>query len=446
MTNGRNEAGATVMAAVGSLIVIAGVIVNNWTVAALLGVESLGPRSRALVWAAQGASIGWGLLTIKWRRQQAVWILNLLLVSFLLTMGSLEWALHRYPTLLGQDFANGVQTKYTTEPDGIFYEDPTLKIRFMVPNYRTEMYYNGYRWEHQTDALGFRNARLTIPADIVLLGDSTIYGHGVNIDQTVGHYLQALMNVGVANLARQGDCAYTEAYVLTEYLPIFRPWYVVYFYYENDILDLSEYLTQKQLAEFVAQPVERIRFNPRLDVQVALAARSRSLEEAERAQRSLYWTVRERSYLLRIPAYIEFLRWRQARLVRATSPGDSDEESLGWRYTKKAILYMNHISERAGARFLIAPITPQNKRHREILARFARERELRLIDLSRVDLSDASLFLPGDGHLSPVGARVIAEIVAADLKRQFARVQVGRPEDRPAAPANTGQRRGIPAP
>jgi len=44
------------------------------------------------------------------------------------------------------------------------------------------MYYNRYVWTHEADALGFRNRGPIVPADVLLLGDSFIYGHGVEYE------------------------------------------------------------------------------------------------------------------------------------------------------------------------------------------------------------------------------------------------------------------------
>src|SRR5436190_13297312 len=124
--------------------------------------------------------------------------------SLLLVLLALEAVLRQWPTLLGQEFANGALSRYSPKADGIYYVDRRLGIHFMIPNYRTTMYYNGYVWEHRTDALGFRNDPLHVPADVVLLGDSVVYGHGVNFEHTLGHLLERRTGLRVANLGRQG--------------------------------------------------------------------------------------------------------------------------------------------------------------------------------------------------------------------------------------------------
>ena len=96
-----------------------------------------------------------------------------------------EIVLRLHPLLLGQDFANMVLTKYHRGDDGIYDYYPALNMKFMKPNFSTINYFNGYEWEHKTDSLGFRNPSDRDKAEIVLIGDSLIYGHGVNQNQTI---------------------------------------------------------------------------------------------------------------------------------------------------------------------------------------------------------------------------------------------------------------------
>jgi len=98
--------------------------------------------------------------------------LGLVVVAILVVLGVLEVVLRLRPTLLGDAYANGALSRYTVRAGGIYYRDRNLRMNFMIPNFETTMYANGYVWHHQTDALGFRNAVLHIPADVVLLGDS----------------------------------------------------------------------------------------------------------------------------------------------------------------------------------------------------------------------------------------------------------------------------------
>jgi hypothetical protein len=111
-------------------------------------------------------------------------------------------------------FAHGVRSRYTTRAGGIYYFDRSL-----------------------------------------LLGDSVVYGHGVEFEHTMGHYLERRSGLRVANLGRPGDCAFQEAYLLTAYLPVFTPRFVVHVFSPNDIQDLHGLLSEAAMRAFIAQPV-----------------------------------------------------------------------------------------------------------------------------------------------------------------------------------------------
>ena len=343
--------------------------------------------------------------------------LALFVISALLVVLALELTLRAYPTLLGETFASGALSKYMTRAGGIYYKDRHLRMNFMIPNMTTQMYANGYVWLHQTDALGFRNKTPYIPADIVLLGDSLIYGHGVNLEHTVGSFLEQLSGLPVANLARQGDCAFQEAYLLTEYAPVFQPRYVFYFFSPNDITDLYVYLSDRAMQKFIETPVERITYPPRIDPAVALQERARRLQS-----RAFLERLEDSSYLPKMFRWVKHTwRLKRARTRQeaelpprrnADSPDVShDENSLGWRYTMHAIRYMQYVAAKHHAEFVIASIGDQ--RQFEILQRTALDYGVPFVDTRTLN---AASFLPRDGHLSPAGARTLAELAAEYVK------------------------------
>ena len=341
------------------------------------------------------------------RRRHVLANAALVVLSLALALGGIELILRMRPTLLGPVFANGVLSRYTTAEGGIYYHDSRLRMNFMLPSFKTAMYYNGYRWTHETDALGFRNPRPAGPADIVLLGDSLIYGHGVDVEHTVAHFLEQITGRRVANLARQGDCAFQQAYLLTEYAPVFRPRHVVYFYFENDLVDLATYVREAEMRQFVERPLEEIRYPPRLPLAQALRER----EDSNRRRSRRLWN---RSYVVKAARWLASSRPAHATPPPTRAPID-DEQSLAWRYTRKAIAYMQHVAARNGAQLVIAPITPTNTRHFEMLRATATEYGLPLVDTSAL-ARDPANWLPGDGHFSPAGARRMAELVAARIR------------------------------
>jgi len=347
------------------------------------------------------------------RRRVRGFALNALLVllATAVALGGLELLLRARPTLLGADFANGVLSKYTDDAAGIFYEDRQAQGRFMIPNLTTQMYYNGYTWTHHTDALGFRNATLASPADIVLLGDSLIYGHGVDFESTVGAILAQLTGLTVENLARQGDCTLQQAYLVTEFVPLLRPRYVLYFFFENDLADLHAFLDDDAMQAFIDRPLEEIHFAHRLDPAQALRERTARL-----GRRSLLTRLKQSSYVYRAWRWLNWELAFRRPAVKSPAPAERDigeESSLAWRYTRKAIVYMREVSRRHDARFAIVPITPNTARYGDILRRFAAQENIDFIDTSALTMADASLWLPWDGHLSDAGARRFAELAAA---------------------------------
>jgi hypothetical protein len=353
----------------------------------------------------------------------------LVVASVLVALGIIEITLRWRPTLLGQEYANRVLS-YTRKEGGIYYFDGKLRMNFMIPNHKTTLEYNGYTWTHETDALGFRNRGLTPPADVVLLGDSFIYGHGVDLEGTVGHFLGERTGWRVANLARQADCAFQEAYLLHTYIGVFKPRHVVYFYFENDIVDLDSYLTAKQMREFVDTPLDQISYPERTDTALALQKR-----EEKFRNRRIGWSLERRTYVGQAWRWLtaEPPRPRAAGpavAVRSDVPSGSvaagsavpaapdvveDGTSLGWQYTRKAIAFMKHVAQGEGATLLVVPITYRSPHHAALVRTIARDLDLPFLDAAPL-VPDPANWLPHDGHFSPTGARRMAEMVAAHLR------------------------------
>lgn len=338
--------------------------------------------------------------------------------SIVLVLVAFELTLRRWPFLLGHAFANGALSRYTTGSGGIYYADEGLGIWFMIPNHRTTMFYNGYVWRHETDALGFRNRPLHVPADVILLGDSVVYGHGVDFEDTIGHSLEQRSGLRVANLGQQGHCVLQEAYLLTAYLGMFRPRFVVHVFSPNDIDDLYGSLDAAAMRAFIATPLDRITYPPRTDPGQLLARREQSLR-----QRSLARRLDEDLYLMKLFRWLSYRygKWRGLRSAEAAPPAgrtfdvadvNGNSASLGWRFTEHALAYMKYLSERAGARLVMAPY-PRDRQF-EILRSIAARQDIDLIDTS--PLFAGPSFLPNDGHLSPRGARVMADLIGARIQ------------------------------
>jgi hypothetical protein len=340
--------------------------------------------------------------------------------AVLLVLGALELTLRQWPTLLGYSFANGALSRYRSGAGGIHYVDRGLRMHFMIPNHRAPMYYNGYVWQHETDALGFRNRPLHVPADVILLGDSVVYGHGVDFEDTVGRRLEQRSGLRVANLGHQAYCAFQETYLLTAYLPVFQPRLVVHVFSPNDIGDLYAFLSDAAMQVFIATPLEHIAYPPRTDSAKLVAERDQKI-----GRRSLGRRVEEDLYVMKMFRWLgsRYREWRpSASIAEAASRGrrldvenpSIDPTSLGWRYTEHALAYMKHRAEGAGARLLEAPVV--EGRQLQILRDIAARHAIDLVDTR--PLFAGPSFLPNDGHLAPHGAGVMADLIAAHIERR----------------------------
>ena len=177
------------------------------------------------------------------------------LATCVVLLGSLEASLRYFVGTLPGSLANYLAEGYTTGPSGIFRMDAEMKTLRMRPNYEREMYANGYRWHHQTDSRGFRNPSQRSSAQVVLLGDSMIYGHGVEETSTVRHHLEDLVGEPVANLGVSGGYIHQEYQILKHFGLRLHPRYVLVFFLSNDISDLTLHLTDEEMHRFLRLPV-----------------------------------------------------------------------------------------------------------------------------------------------------------------------------------------------
>lgn len=353
-------------------------------------------------------------------RRRLIGQIALAVGSILLVFVALELTLRQWPTLLGYSFANGALSRYRSGAGGIHYVDRGLRMHFMIPNHRATMFASGYVWQHETDALGFRNRPLHVPADVILLGDSVVYGHGVEFEDTIGHDLEQRSGLRVANLGHQAYCAFQEAYLLTAYLPIFQPRVVVHVFSPNDIEDLYAFLSDAAMQAFIAKPVDRITYRSRTDPARLLAERERKIR-----QRSFGRRIEEDLYVMKMFRWLgsRYREWRPAASLAEAAPSHRrqfdvnnpsvDPASLGWRYTEHALAYMKHRAEQAGARLLMAPFV--QARQLQILRDIAARHAIDLVDTAPLFVGPT--VLPNDGHLSPYGAKVMADLMAAQMGR-----------------------------
>ncbi|AWT60697.1 MAG: hypothetical protein DF168_01916 [Candidatus Moanabacter tarae] len=176
-------------------------------------------------------------------------------VSVILCFLTLELGFRNYFHLLPQTIANEVGTGYSEWGRGIDYKDHDTRTFRMRPEYSREMYFNGYRWYHQTDSRGFRNDIEYTSANIVLIGDSMIYGHGVESDFTVASNLEQLTGRKVYNMGKQGASIHEEFQFLLRDALLLAPDWVFVFFLNNDLNDLTVKLSAEEQINFINSAV-----------------------------------------------------------------------------------------------------------------------------------------------------------------------------------------------
>jgi hypothetical protein len=176
-------------------------------------------------------------------------------VACLLLLAILEAYFRHFPHTLPHSLGNYVATGYDARPSGIYRYHPEMKMLLMRPRYERRMYFNGYYWTHTTDSLGFRNPIDRTSAYVILLGDSMIYGHGLEETSTVRHHLETILKKPVANLAAQGHSIHQEYQVLKTFGLRLKPAYVFLFFLANDISDLTVYLTDDEMRRLLTIPI-----------------------------------------------------------------------------------------------------------------------------------------------------------------------------------------------
>ena len=182
-------------------------------------------------------------------------ILILCGATFLFSFILLEFYLRYFPETLPTAFGNAVASGYNRTFTGIYRYRPDLDTNLMRPNHERDMYLNYYRWRHKTNSMGFRNPTNRESGEVVLLGDSMIYGHGVNEASSVRHHLEELTERPVINFGIQGICAHQEYQILKTFGLQLKPEYVFMFFFVNDIQDLVVYLKDREFTNFLNIPV-----------------------------------------------------------------------------------------------------------------------------------------------------------------------------------------------
>lgn len=344
------------------------------------------------------------------------------------------------------EVGNYVYSHYGRNPGDIYFRDRELRSVFMVPDFATTNYWNGYFWHHATDRWGFRNPPGT-PTDVLVVGDSFVYGHGVEEADTLTAVLRREHGVGAYDMGRQGSCLYQEYLLLRLYLDTFRPRQVVLMVFVNDFDDLEVYRTAAEIAE-----------RPEVSQYDYRSAAQRIWNEGRHVRRAAWrWPLRSQAIRLLVAA------WRKAGLPRhlltalpaapalaetpasAAAAGAAPQRPAGVGRPASYLVPVLHVrrfepllayydavladlarrTAAVGAGLSVVFIdNPQlhgyweDRAQRRVdrrLRRLCRAHGIRYRTLRPVLLGCDACFLPVDGHFSPEGHRRVADFLAAEL-------------------------------
>jgi len=410
----------------GVLLLVAGEMALVWLIASAASrgqghwffAAGLAALAAALVAYARGRrSVLYGL-----------WFASLLTA---LTALGLEATLHLWPGILKGRVANVAYTGYHWQRGGIYRLDPHAGP-VMRPSVRRRMYWNGHWWTHESNAAGYRGPLLG-RAQAVFLGDSMVYGHGVEADQAVPAAFARRTGVAAANLGQQGTCVIQALLAFLDKGIALRPSVVFLCVHPTDLEEAERYYGEAELRRFLTLSVE---------------GGARPLVVPEYRPRAWWSPARLWAEDLAIPLRCSGIlgaaarSWRNRDLAPAGArrdpfiPTDGDVEApmpaldpaqparvrLSWDANRHALAEVQRACARMDARLVVFDLG-YPRALTESVERAAREVGALYSPAGRVVLARARagevVYLADDGHWSPRGAEIVAE--------ELARVDAARP-------------------
>jgi hypothetical protein len=317
---------------------------------------------------------------------------------------------------------------YTGEYAGrsIAWRSPKLEMQLPRPGVNRTCAWDGYRWHHHGDRYGYRNPKNWERADVVLLGDSTTYGHGVEETSTAAHFLRQDLGRSVVNLGWTGDSPVQYLARLRNYALPLHPRVVVVFFYQNDLEDIVAYRSAADIRHFVETGDA---------LESALYERAELSMDLARSGQTLGTSVRE--HLLTFSALKAMLALKGPPLEEDTValvPDLSAEvplvgsEHLALEYLEAAAKVMATSATAAGVKlvFSVIPSIAFERRMqvvRQHVHAIAESLGIPFLDLigkfaenGHIEFGD--YFLLHDGHLAEAGHRRVAREVANFIREQ----------------------------
>ena len=320
---------------------------------------------------------------------------------------AIEAAIRWVPGLLSGAVANAALSGYLSERDGIYQSDPYTEF-IMRPDYRRPMYWNGHRWHHATNSLGIRGPGMD-RADVVFLGDSLVYGHGVEEEDTVPARFARWSGLSSANLGMQGSSPVQGLELLRRIGLGLRPRYVILCLHPTDVTDALPLFEASELTRFAGEQGYR-----------PLALRPHGGKD------TLFdvW-LKHVALPLAMARVVRVLAYRALRpqSVAASPERENDaipevafaESPLGWEVLRQAVREIDRETRKAGARLVIFDLGFP-PRASEAFEQLALELGVQYSDAGRQALRRArsgdDVYLRHDGHWTRTGCDIVARALA----------------------------------
>ncbi len=207
---------------IGSLLILTGVLLNEWIVAALLSPDGVLSTSlyRITIWIFDISLVSIGALLLIYRKSIRMSIKTVLfpVITLILVAAILEVGLQ-------------LLTAIFPKIDLLLSETPTKRVYDEKLGHRPNPAYPGH------DRNGFRNESVPKKADIVAMGDSQTYGTNVKAAQAWTQQLQKLGKIKVYNMAFGGYGPVHSLILLDEALKFNPKLLIEAFYSGNDLYD-----------------------------------------------------------------------------------------------------------------------------------------------------------------------------------------------------------------
>ena len=339
----------------------------------------------------------------------------------------LEAGLRLFPGLLKGELANFTYGGYHHQAGGIYTGHPNL-AHALRAGYGRTIYWSGHWWRHDANAGGFRGPMLE-KADVVFLGDSMIYGHGVDNDQTVSAQFQQLTGKPSANLGVQAYSAVHNALQFDRLGVPLRPRYVLLCCHPNDMIEV--------ILNYPAEEVERyLSAEPAYSVKPI--ARGQGKTDGLREFR-LAWgqhvslplrSARAISGLFRLiaargaqaaanEAEEDWVLPSQASIDEPFDPRADEQTELTWRAYQYAIAQIKSRCDELGAKLIVFDLgypTAFCDATRDYVQSIGAQYSDAGRQVLRAGLDGEHVYLKNDGHWTPLGCRLIAEALAKAIE------------------------------